>query len=106
MQDEATTFPEIAVLQDKSMLTVAQIFDKQWLSRYPRPMQVIFDNGGEFKQEFTDMLESYGINKKPTTVKNPQSNSRHERMHQTIVEMIRTQVIICNTEAELPNEID
>ena len=52
------------------------------------------------------MLESYGINKKPTTVKNPQSNSRHERMHQTIAEMIRTQVIICDTEKDIPNEID
>ena len=29
MQDGATTLPEIAVLQEKIMLTVAQIFDKQ-----------------------------------------------------------------------------
>ena len=27
------------------------------------------------------MLESYGVNPKPTTIKNPQANAVHERVH-------------------------
>ena len=44
-------------------------------------------------EEFQEMLESYGIASKPTTVKNPQANAMHERAHLLIAEMSRTQKI-------------
>ena len=36
------------------------------------------------------MLQSYGVLPKPTTVKNPQSNGIHEKMHLVLCEMLRT----------------
>jgi transposase InsO family protein len=50
----------------------------------------IFDNGSEFSSEFRELLDSYGIIPKPTTVKNPQTNAFVERVHQVIADSIRT----------------
>ena len=35
---------------DKSLARISQIFNNVWLSRYPTPSKVIFDNGSEFKK--------------------------------------------------------
>ena len=60
----------------------------------PRPQKCIHDNGKEFTgEEFEDMLESYGIKSKSTTVKNPQTNVMHERAHLLMAEILRTQKI-------------
>jgi hypothetical protein len=64
-------------------------FENNWLARYPRPNQVIFDPGTEFKGEFRDMLRRHGIHPSPTTVKNPQANSICERLHQTVADVLR-----------------
>ena len=34
---------------DKSLARISQLFNQAWLSRYPRPSKVVFDNGSEFK---------------------------------------------------------
>lgn len=34
---------------DKDSSTISRLFNKHWLSRYPRPRYVTCDNGGEFK---------------------------------------------------------
>ena len=65
--------------------------DDNWFNRYPRPLYCLHDNGGEFIGEgFVEMLKSYGVQSQPTTVKNPQSNGAHERMHLVLCEMLRT----------------
>ena len=64
---------------------IAQIFDNKWLCWYPRPCKVTYNTGGELSAfEFQELLQSYGIAQKPTTVKNPQANSFVERIHFTI----------------------
>lgn len=61
-----------------------KFYEIMWLSRYPRPLCCIHDNGSEFiGQEFQDLLKYYGIQSVSTTVKNPQANDIIERMHQT-----------------------
>ena len=66
---------------DKSSARISQLFDQTWLSRYPRPKQIIFDNGSEFKMNFVVSLKDFDINPTPTTVENPQGNSPVERVH-------------------------
>jgi hypothetical protein len=44
------------------------------LSRYPRPKYIGFDNGGEYKNEFEELVNKYGIKKKNSTPFNPQSS--------------------------------
>ena len=75
---------------DKTSKQIARLVNKSWFSRYPRCKNVIFDNGSEFKLYFQDLIESYGLKKKPTTIKNPQANAVLERVHQVIASMMRT----------------
>jgi hypothetical protein len=42
--------------------------------------------------EFQEMLESYGIESKPTTIKNPTANAIVERIHGTLGEQLRATV--------------
>lgn len=91
--DPATGWFEIAEVpaKDKSSARISNLFDDVWLARYPRPKEVIFDNGSEFKKDFLPLLKDFAIKPKPTTVKNPQSNAVVERVHQVVGNMIRTQ---------------
>ena len=75
---------------DKTSDRIARLVNKQWFCRYPRPVEVVFDNGSKFKLYFLHLLDSYGVTKKPTTVKNPQANGILERTHQTFGNMLRT----------------
>jgi transposase InsO family protein len=75
---------------DKSSARISLIFDKEWLSRYPRPKEVIFDNGSEFKKDFLPLLQDFKIKPKCTTVENPQANGAVERIHQVVRDMIVT----------------
>jgi len=69
---------------------VALAFDRSWLARYPRPLQVLHDNGSEFIGiEFQELLTSYGIHDLPTTIKNPTANSILERTHHVITNSLR-----------------
>jgi hypothetical protein len=92
MIDPATGWFEIAQYDDKSSITIANIVEIQWLTRYPLPNQVIFDRGSEFMgHDFKRMMsEDYGIKKKPITVRNPQANAIIERVHQTLGNILRT----------------
>jgi hypothetical protein len=48
----ATCWFEIFEIYNKILETVMDVFHTQWLCCYPRPIQVIFDNGSEFKNVF------------------------------------------------------
>jgi len=80
----------VEVIIDKSSATISKLFNKQWLSRYPRPNNIVYDNGSEFKLHFRDLCDSYNIKRKPTTVKNPQANAILERIHGVFADMMRT----------------
>ena len=86
MIDLATGWFEIHQYDDKRSITVANIVEQQWLSRYPWPVKITFDQGAEFMgQDFRDMMKNdYGIKNKPITTRNPQANAIVERVHQTI----------------------
>ena len=87
--DRATGWPEFCFAKEKKSKFIAKLFDKVWLCRYPRPDQAVYDNGSEFVgNEFQELLNDYGIEAKPTTVKNPQANSVVERLHLSIADML------------------
>jgi cleavage and polyadenylation specificity factor subunit 1 len=92
MIDPATGWFEIQQYDDKQSITVANIIEQEWFSRYPWPTQVTFDRGSEFiGQDFQKMIkEDYGVKAKPITVRNPQANAIVERVHQVIGNIIRT----------------
>ena len=91
MIDPATGWLEITEMKDtNNSADASRIFNNTWLSRYPRPKRIIYDNGVEFKRDFEPLLKTYGIKPRRITVKNPQANAVLERMHQVIGDMIRT----------------
>ena len=75
---------------DKSSSMISTLVNRTWFSRYPRCQHIIYDNGSEFKLHFEALCDSYGIKRKPTSVKNPQANAILERVHQVIMTMLRT----------------
>ena len=74
---------------DKTSDRIARLVNKICFCPYPRPVYVVFDNGSEFKLYFQHLLDTYGVTKKPTVVKNPQANGILERVHQTLGNMLR-----------------
>ena len=75
---------------DKLSACMARLFNKSWLSHYPRAVSIIYDNGSEFKLFFENLCESFQLKHKPTTITNPQANAILERVHQVVTNMMQT----------------
>ena len=89
--DLATCLMELVAIPNMETLTVARALDHAWFSHYPRPVEYAHDNGSEFVGiEFQEMLLSYGVKSKLTTVRNPQANGILERTHQVIGNLLRS----------------
>jgi hypothetical protein len=71
MIDPANCWFEIFNATNKSATSIQDIHNT-WLVQYPRPQFIVFDNSsmGEFKSEFKQMCDNYGIKAKPTTSHN------------------------------------
>ncbi len=80
MVDVCNGWPEFSRINSANSIATAKAFDKNWLCRYPRPLECGHVNGKEFLGiEFQELLTSYGIKSKLTTVKNPTANANVER---------------------------
>jgi hypothetical protein len=90
MIDPATGWFEVKEVRNRTAEAVAEAFDDTWLSRYPRPRHIGFDNGGENKGLFKEMVANYGLERKPTTAYNPQANGIIERVHAVLNDALRT----------------
>ena len=91
MIDPATKWFEMVEIKNKEPITIANLVEQTWLTRYPWPREVIYDQGPAFLTDFARMIsEDYGITPRPITKKNPQANAVLERAHQTLGNIIRT----------------
>jgi len=89
--DPATGWLEIFEIESKRADLLINIFEMEWLCRYPWPQAMSLDQGTEFMKEFATTIKGdYGIKLRPITKRNPQANSMVERCHQTIGNIIRT----------------
>ena len=93
MVDAGTNWCEFRLIPTANSLSCAAALDEEWLCRYPRPTECGHDNGPEFMgEEFQEMLASYDIKSKPTTVKNPTAQSLVERLHLTLGDSLRSSI--------------
>ena len=70
-----------------------RVLEDVWLSRYPKPVRIIYDQGKEYMNiDFESFLINQGIKGCPCTVKNPQSNAILERVHDVMKTSLRTQI--------------
>ena len=90
MIDPATGWFEVKDVRDKTATAAMEAFDDVWLSRYPRPQFIGFDNGSEYKGVFKELCTNYGIQPKLSLSYNPQSNGIVERVHLVLTDMLRT----------------
>jgi hypothetical protein len=51
---------------------------------------MIYGDGSEFKLHFRDLCKTYGIKRKPTSIKNPQGNAILKRINAVFTNMLRT----------------
>ncbi len=82
-----------------------QLSNKTWFSWYPHCQYINYDNGSKFKLHFEALCELFGIKCKPTSVKNPQSNTIMEQVHQVITMMLHTAELDMATSVA-PSDID
>ena len=86
---------EIEPILTQTSVECARAFENGWLSRYPRPVRVIHDQGSEFMgSAFQDLLRPAGITSVPTTARNPQGNSIIEAVHKSVGQVLRTLIHI------------
>ena len=75
---------------DKSSAQISNLVYKTWFSRYPSCQYIIYNNGSKFKLHFQSLCNTYGINRKPSSVKNPQANAILEGIHAVLGNMLPT----------------
>lgn len=93
--DTVTNLTEIVRVENSTAAHIALHFENTWLSRYPRPIHLIYDQGGEFTgYAFQKMLQRHNIHGHCISAKNPQANSVAERMHQVVGNALRTLVTL------------
>ncbi|OWZ21651.1 Pol Polyprotein [Phytophthora megakarya] len=90
----ATRLVEILPALDATSAEAAYLMDRYWFTRYTRPARCIHDGESEFKMEFVELLDSYGVERVVTTTRNPQANAVIERIHRVISEKMRTKSIV------------
>ena len=93
MIDPVTGWFEVIRYDYKIAITIANLGETAWLSRYPRPIEITYDQGKEFiGHKFRKYLieTEYGINTKPTTLGNTMSNAILEWIHHVLGNLVRT----------------
>ena len=61
----------------------------------------MFDNGSEFKRDFTPLLKDFDIKPVLTSIKSTQANAPVEQVHQVILNMLITKDIDKNLRLKL-----
>ena len=74
-------------------MTIANLVETTWLVQYPWPVEITYDQGGEFLgHEFKNGLieNEYSIQTKPASPGNPHANATIERLHQVLGNLVHT----------------
>jgi hypothetical protein len=95
-----STFNTKGALLDKSSVIIGTLVNMTWFSWYPCCQHVIYDNGSKFKLHFEALCDTYGIKRKPISVKSTQVNTILERVHQVIMAMLWTSELDMATSVE------
>ena len=85
---------EMVQYEDKrAAISIANLVENNWLSRYPRLIEIMYDQGKKYiDHEFRISLikTEYGITVKPSTLIIPISNAVLERIQQVPENLLRT----------------
>ena len=91
MIDPVTGWSEITQYDDKRSISIANLVEITWLTRYPIPTDITYDQGSKLiSNEFIDSLieKYYGITAKTSTLVNPIYNSTLKYIFQVLVNIV------------------
>jgi hypothetical protein len=77
-----------AEIFDKTSAQISNLVCKCWFGRYPCCHYMINNNGNEFKLHFRALCTTYGIKRKPTSIKNPTANAILKHIHAVFTNML------------------
>ena len=100
MINPVTGWFEIAQYEDKRSISIENLVETMWMSRYPRPIETTYDQGNGFfgHDIIKPLIEmEYTITSKPSTSGNPMSNAVLEMIQQVLGNLVRTFNISTNT---------
>ena len=90
IMDLATGSLKSCRARNPSSLEASQLFDTNWLCKFPKPRKIICDQGFEFKLEFIELCESYGIKRFTSSRRSPHSDTIIERVLIEMLNALRT----------------
>jgi hypothetical protein len=79
-----------AEIFNKTSAQISNLLYKCWFGRYPCCFYLIYNNGSEFKLHFRALCKTYGVKRKPTSIKNLQANAILEHLHAVFTNMLCT----------------
>ena len=89
MVDWYSSWPEAYPIPNKESDTIAKVIMEQFIPRYGCPRRLVSDRGTEYVNSAIDLLStSMKIKRKVTTPYHPQGNSRTERFHRFLNDII------------------
>ena len=91
MIDSITKYFEVTQYNNTKAMTIANLVKTMWLVSYPRPVEIMYDQGGEFLgNEFGNILieQYYVIKTKPDSSGNQQANAIIDRIHEVLGKLI------------------
>ena len=92
MIDPVTGWSEVVRYDDKRAITIANLVETMWISRYPRPIEITYDQGSEFiGHEFRNYLieTECRITAKPSTLGNPIPDAILEWINPVLGNLVR-----------------
>jgi hypothetical protein len=91
MVDACTQLADATDLLNSTAKHAEWKFDQVWPCSKPRPQIIVHNNGTEFTgTEFQEMLSSYNIEAKQTTVKKPTAKSLVKQIYLTLEDQLHT----------------
>ena len=77
---------KITQYNNKRVISMENLVETMWMSRYPRQTEITYDQKSGFGHEFTKHLieTEYGITSKPSTSVNTNPNTILEWIHQVL----------------------
>ena len=91
--DPITRWFEVTQYSNKKPMTIKNFLETMWQIRYPCPVEITYEQGGEFLgHEFKNSLieNKYGIKTKTSYPNNPQANAIIEIIHPVLGNLLCT----------------
>ena len=89
--DAYTKFTKAVPTRNQLAVIVAKVLMNEWIFNYGTPCRIHTDQGRNFQAEIVaELYRLFGIKQSRTTPYHPQGNGQCERMHRSIINLLRT----------------